>query len=93
VRASSVRFYTRLLDLLALHFQLRPAPAQTPREFGARAAQTLNQRPATATLADLPQQAVALFYRVRYGGETLADGEYRAIEDRLDEFAARMASS
>jgi transglutaminase-like putative cysteine protease len=91
VRVHWVRFYARLLDLLVLHFQLRPAPAQTPQEFGARAAQTLTQRPATAPLADLPQQVVALFYRVRYGGETLAAGERRVIEDRLDEFAARMA--
>jgi hypothetical protein len=92
LHSASVRCYARLLDLLMLHFQLRPAPAQTPREFSEAATHTLRASPTAAALAELPHQVVTLFYRVRYGGETLADGEGRAMDERLDELAARMAN-
>src|SRR5262249_36688295 len=41
VLAPAVRFYARLLELLGQHRQLRPRPAQTPREFSATAADVL----------------------------------------------------
>jgi transglutaminase-like putative cysteine protease len=93
ILAPSVRFYARLLDLLAVYVYLRPAPAQTPREFGAAAAHRLHAVPATASLAALPEQVVSLFYRVRYGSKTISEAERRVIDERLDALAMALAAA
>jgi transglutaminase-like putative cysteine protease len=91
--APSVRFYARLLELLAQHVHLRPAAAQTPREFGATAAQRLSGVLANTNLATLPEQIVVLLYRVRYGGESISEAEELAIYKGLDALATALAAA
>jgi hypothetical protein len=90
VRAPAVRFYARLLRLLARHCDLRPTLAQTAREFTEAAARRLALIPAAASLADVPGEAATLFYRVRFGGEPLNSDESQAIDHRLDQLAAAL---
>jgi transglutaminase-like putative cysteine protease len=79
--------YPRLLRILARNVALRPRFAQTPREFGMAAQTFLQTRPAFAALAELPRRVVELFYRVRFGGHSLHEGERQQIETELDRFA------
>jgi hypothetical protein len=81
-------FYQRLLQLLAWHRGLEPEPAQTPREFGAAAAQALEARPKSRAVAGLPGWIIELYYRVRFGGRPLADDERHAVEGRLEQLRA-----
>jgi protein-glutamine gamma-glutamyltransferase len=83
-----VAFYARLLGLLEKHFQLRPQPTQTPREFAVHARQTLLSHSATASLADLPGRVAGLFYRVRFGDRPLSESEARDLANQLDRLAA-----
>jgi transglutaminase-like putative cysteine protease len=87
-RGPIVHCYARLLALLARHGRLRPEPAQTPREFSGVAGGYLRSLAATASLADLPGDVAALFYRIRFGGQTPSADECRAIDLRLDRLAA-----
>jgi hypothetical protein len=91
-RALKAAFYQRLLALLARHRQLRPQPAQTPREFGSAVQRVLAERATTVGLAELPKQIVASLYRVRYGGETLSPAEDKEIEHQLDRLEAALAA-
>jgi transglutaminase-like putative cysteine protease len=91
-RAPTVPFYARLLQLLARHCRLRPATGQTAREFAEAASGHLADQPATAALAGVPVEAAALFYRVRFGGRPLDDGESRAIDHHLDLLAAALTT-
>ncbi len=81
-------FYQRLLQLLAWHRGLEPQPAQTPREFGAAAAEVLASEPAAHAVAGVPAWVVELYYRVRFGGRPLAAEEQRAVDGRLEELKA-----
>jgi hypothetical protein len=83
----AVSFYRRLLALLERHARLRPAPGQTPREFGTAAGEVLRRRQSTAGLADLPGVVAEAMYRVRFGGRSLSEEEGRLLEGRLDELA------
>ncbi len=83
----AVAVYARLLALLARRARMRPRTGQTPREFAAEVRRLLLSVPAAAALADLPDKVVDLLYRVRYGGETTADGECAALGARLDRLA------
>jgi transglutaminase-like putative cysteine protease len=87
---SPVSFYSRLLWLLARYRNLVPQRGQTPREFGETAGAALRTGPATAGLADLPGRAVELLYRVRFGGQCLAEEERQILEGRLDALAAAL---
>jgi hypothetical protein len=89
--APGIAFYTRLLDLLAAHLDLRPALGQTPREVSDAARRMLDGRDNAAALAELPAQVVSLFYRVRYGDEPLAESEQSAVDRQLDELAAALS--
>ncbi len=82
---SPVSFQVRLLAVLARHCQLRPQPAQTPREFAQTAATLLRAHAAAAHLADLPLQAAECLYRLRYGGEQLATAEEQFFLQRIQE--------
>jgi hypothetical protein len=82
--------HARLVALLARHISLRPAPGQTPREFAEAAGQALQAQPGLASLAELPGRVVTLFYRVRFGGQTLREPEGRACHADLDRLAAAL---
>jgi protein-glutamine gamma-glutamyltransferase len=87
----AVAFYARFLELLARHAQLRPAPGQTPREFGNAASSVLSSLLATAALCEVPVLVATLYYRVRYGGRPLEEEERSAINRQLDELAVALA--
>jgi hypothetical protein len=89
--AAPVGFYQHLLAILARRCQLRPQPAQTPREFAAAARCRLQQAPATAALAGLPAVVADRFNLVRYGGEQIPETECREIDLQLDRLDAALA--
>jgi transglutaminase-like putative cysteine protease len=84
---SDAAFYPRLLRILTRNVSLRPCLAQTPREYGTAAHALLLTRPKWAALAELPRRVVEVFYRVRFGGRPLNEGERQAINSELDRFA------
>jgi transglutaminase-like putative cysteine protease len=84
-------FYGRLLAVLAGRCQLYPAPAQTPREFGAVAGRVLRLIPPASTLAGVPARIVDLFYRVRYGRQPLSAAEQGEVDRQLEQLDAALA--
>jgi hypothetical protein len=74
-----VDFYERLEKLLA-RWGLRRAASETQREFAASAAARLADGFAQQPIAALPPTIVEAFYRVRFGGSTLDQGELETIE-------------
>jgi hypothetical protein len=60
-----------------------PRPAQTPLEFAAQASLLLVGVP--PAFQDLPGQVARLFYRQRYGGETVPPDERLAARGRIAE--------
>lgn len=93
VLAPPVPFYARFLHLLATHVHLQPTSGQTPHEFGSAAARHLYALLGSNNLAALPEQIVARFYRVRYGGESISEAEERAIDGCLDALATALAAA
>jgi transglutaminase-like putative cysteine protease len=85
-------FYIRLVLLLGRYTPLRPAPGQTPREFGEAAHQFLQTLPGLAALADLPGRVVEVLYRVRFGGRPLSVPEGRTLDTELDRLAEAFRS-
>jgi transglutaminase-like putative cysteine protease len=75
--------YPRLVRILTRYVALRPHCGQTPREYGAAAQTLLQARPTLAALAELPLRVVELFYRTRFGGRPLNEGERRQIDAEL----------
>jgi transglutaminase-like putative cysteine protease/membrane protein implicated in regulation of membrane protease activity len=90
---AATAFYQRLLRILARRASLRPSYGQTPREYGEAARVMLQGRPDLARLAELPVRVVDLFYRVRFGGKPLSDGERRALEAELERLAEALRCS
>jgi transglutaminase-like putative cysteine protease len=88
-----VAFYARLLAILQRHYQLRPQPQQTPREFADAAGPLLAQETADGLLAAIPGQVVRLFYRVRYGEHALSMAEQRSVDQQLDQMEATLATA
>jgi transglutaminase-like putative cysteine protease len=79
--------FARLVRILARNGNLKRSPAQTPRELAAAARIALAGKTSTAELADLPDQVVDLFYRVRFGKESPEGGELARLHSRLDQLA------
>jgi hypothetical protein len=85
-----IAFYHRFLEILRRLFGLRPRPSQTPLEFGEMIRAAWHGASSTARFADLPLKIVELFYRVRYGGRSLAQGDETKIKARLDDIEETM---
>ena len=68
-----VDFYERLETLLA-RWGMRRATNETQREFAAAASVALTDGLSQRPIAGLPLEIVDAFYRVRFGGSTLATG-------------------
>ena len=88
---SEVVFYNRLLAILARRCRLRPAPTQTPREFGEAARRLLRERHGTAELAELPARVAELFYRVHYGCQPLPREEEEELNRQLGRLDGALA--
>lgn len=77
-----VEFYRQLEKMLRNH-GLRRRAEQTAREFAITAGERLRRAEADPALAGVPEQAVDLFYRVRFGGASLSEAEQDRIQDSL----------
>jgi hypothetical protein len=65
---------------------------RTPQELADEAAARLRQAEATAALAGVPGEVVALHYRSRYGAEAARADEIAAVERRLGELERAVAA-
>jgi hypothetical protein len=79
-------FYLRLVGMLT-RLKVRKAAGQTARELAAAAESKLAGGPA-AFAAELPQEVVAAYYRVRFGGAALDKNEQAAIEQALSKIVS-----
>ena len=77
-----IEFYERFARLMQSR-GLQREPAQTQQEFATQATETLDLELRTANLNDGPRAVSELFYRVRFGDETLSDAEATQIESLL----------
>jgi transglutaminase-like putative cysteine protease len=77
-----VPFHGRLLALLAAA-GYEPGPGETAREFAVRVAGELTRRGVPADAAATPERLADAYYRVRFGGRTLADDELGALDGAL----------
>ncbi len=76
--------YRRLIQILAA-YDLKRNPAETQSEFARRAQKFLiGQAPQIQGLADVPQQVVDAFYRVRFGHLQLEPALLDELDARLD---------
>jgi hypothetical protein len=80
-------FYVRLLGQLA-KLNLRRRSGQTAQELATAARLRLVASPESSTAARLPDQIVAAYYRVRFGGAALDKNEQEAIEQALSQIVS-----
>ena len=86
-------FYRRLAQLLG-ELELERTPAETQGEFAVRAAKFLTGHgPATRAVADVPQQVVDAFYRVRFGHLELEPASLEELDARLDALEASLSGA
>jgi hypothetical protein len=85
-------FYRRLAQLLAA-YDLERNPAETQSEFARRAHKFLTgQGPLIQPVADVPQQVVDAFYRVRFGHLDLEPASLDELDARLDALETSLKS-
>jgi transglutaminase-like putative cysteine protease len=82
--------HARLLAVLGRHGH-RPAAAQTPLEFATAVGGLLRGRPGLAAVADVPERTTRLYYRLRFGGESV-NGAEAAAQGDLRRLAAALAA-
>jgi len=87
---AEVAFYARLLDVLERRCELRPLPAQTPREFAGSAARQLRELSLPEEVAGVPARAAELLYRVRFAGRPLSPAEMEEIGSCIQELDRRL---
>ncbi len=81
-RPPQVEFYRRLEAILARRGLVRAA-SQTPHELALLAREKLTQTTGNPQVAQLPEQLVDTFYRVRFGHDSLDKFQYQAVEQAL----------
>ncbi len=88
---AGILFYRRLAQVLS-RLELHRTPAETQGEFAARAGKFLSgQGPPSMSVADVPQQVVDAFYRVRFGHLDLEPASLEELDARLDSLEASLA--
>jgi hypothetical protein len=91
--SAGVLFYRRLTQLLA-KLELERTPAETQGEFALRSARFLNrQGPPVQDVAQVPQQVVEAFYRVRFGHLELEQASLQELDAQLDALEAGLNHS
>jgi len=91
-RTAGILFYRRLAQMLA-EYDLQRTPAETQSEFALRAHKFLaGQGPLTDPVADVPQQVVEAFYRVRFGHLELEPVSLQELDAQLDALEASLKS-
>jgi protein-glutamine gamma-glutamyltransferase len=87
---AGVLSYRRLVQMLAT-YELKRNPTETQGEFAHRAYKFLiGQGPSTQPVADVPQQVVDAFYRVRFGHLELETALLEELDLRLDALEASL---
>jgi hypothetical protein len=87
---AGILFYRRLTQLLA-EYELERTPAETQGEFALRASKFLSgQGPPIQAAAEVPQQVVDAFYRVRFGHLELEPASLTELNARLDSLEASL---
>ena len=87
---AGILFYRRLAQLLS-RLELERTPAETQAEFAARAARLLSSRGGPEqSVAEVPQQVVDAFYRVRFGHLDLDTDSLQQLDARLDAMEATL---
>lgn len=81
--ASEIEIYHRL-ELLLSELQLSRSRNETPREFAHRVGIVLRDRFLEAGLEGIPDMVVDLFYKIRFGGETIDSTSLAAMDSRLN---------
>jgi protein-glutamine gamma-glutamyltransferase len=90
---AGILFYRRLTQLLS-QLELERTPAETQGEFAARAARFLAGRAQPElSVAEVPQQVVEAFYRVRFGHLELEPASLEELDARLDALEASLSSN
>jgi hypothetical protein len=84
--------YGRLLQALKRALGLAPHTGETAREFAAIAGGRLAAEPATCSVAGVPAEMAAAYYRSRFGDRPLTDDERLAIDTDLDRLEAALAA-
>ena len=82
-RAPVVAFYRRLESILRRHGIERP-DGQTQHEFAVAVGGQLVESRRWAAAAAVPRQIVDMFYRVRFGGQTISPQQQEEIDRALD---------
>lgn len=85
-----VEFYERFVAAVSTR-GLAPESFQTQREFARHVELNLNGSLSQTGLAGLPAHVAELYYRVRFGGETLDPSEGELLDRRLAEFEECLA--
>jgi hypothetical protein len=89
---AGILFYRRLTQLLS-QLELERSPAETQGEFASRAARLLADRgQSEPSVAEVPQQVVEAFYRVRFGHLELEPASLEALDARLDALEASLST-
>jgi transglutaminase-like putative cysteine protease len=91
-RTAGILFYRRLAQLLA-EYELERTPAETQSEFALRAHKFLaGHGPLTDPVANVPEQVVDAFYRVRFGHLELEPASLEQLDAQLDALEASLKS-
>ena len=80
----TVAFYQRL-EVLLRRIGLQRRASQTQREYAHTAKQRMIKSQSQAAAADLPDQIVDAFYRVRFGDQTPTPQQAAEIQQHLDQ--------
>ena len=87
---AGILFYRRLTQLLA-QLELERTPAETQGEFAVRAGKFLTGQGLPAqSVAEVPQEVVDAFYRVRFGHLELDPASLEELDARLDALEASL---
>ncbi len=88
---AGILFYRRLTQLLS-QLELERTPAETQGEFASRAARFLSGRgQPEQSVAEVPQEVVEAFYRVRFGHLDLEPASLQELDARLDALEASLS--
>ncbi len=88
---AGILFYRRLTQLLA-QLELERTPGETQGEFASRAARFLAGRgQPEQSVAEVPQEVVEAFYRVRFGHLELEAASLEVLDARLDALEASLS--
>jgi hypothetical protein len=88
---AGILFYRRLAQLLS-RMELDRTPTETQAEFAARAARFLSSRGQPGqSVAEVPQQVVDAFYRVRFGHLDLDPDSLEELDTHLDALEASLS--